>query len=66
MLICLIRRFWLFNIADTMASWLSMAIRIGGRLGSFWGKEVINAPNRLISASRFRSHVILGLIIVVI
>jgi hypothetical protein len=41
-----------------MAPWLSMAIGIGGRLGSCnWGKEVAGAPGGSISASRFRSHV---------
>jgi hypothetical protein len=36
-----------------------MAIGIGGRLGSCdWDKEIINALNRSISASRFRSQVI--------
>jgi hypothetical protein len=35
-----------------------MAIGIGGMLGSCnWGKEVTGAPNRSISASRFRSHI---------
>ena len=60
MLMCLVRRFWLPNVADAMAPWLSMAIGIGGRLGSFWGKEVAGAPGGSISASRFRSHVALG------
>jgi hypothetical protein len=36
-----------------------MAISIGGRLGSCnWGKEIADAPGRLISANRFRSHVV--------
>jgi hypothetical protein len=65
MLICLVRRFWLLNVTDAMAPWLSMAIEIGDKLGSFWGKEVAGAPGRLISASRFRSHVVLGLVVVV-
>jgi len=60
MLMCLVRRFWLPNIVDVMAPWLSMAIEIEGRLGLFWGKEVAGASDRSISASRFRSHVILG------
>ena len=57
MLMCLVRRFWLPNVANAMAPWLSMAIGIGGRLGSFWDKEVTDAPGGSISASRFRSHV---------
>src|SRR5258708_35691508 len=56
---CLVRRFWLPNIANAMAPWLSMAIGIGSRLlGSCdWGKEVAGAPGGSSSASRFRSHV---------
>ena len=56
---CLVRRFWLPNVANAMAPWLSMAIGIGGRLlGSCdWGKEVAGAPGGSSSASRFRSHV---------
>jgi hypothetical protein len=42
-----------------MASWLFMAIGIGGRLGSCdWDKKVTNALDKSISASRFRSHII--------
>jgi hypothetical protein len=42
-----------------MAFWLFIIIEIGGRLGSCdWGKEVVSTLNRLIFASRFRSHVI--------
>jgi hypothetical protein len=37
-----------------------MTIGIGGRLDSFWGKEIAGAPDGSISASRFRSHVVLG------
>jgi hypothetical protein len=48
-----------------MAPWLSMAIEIGGKLGSFWGKKVTDTPGESISASRFRSHVVLGLMMVV-
>ena len=60
MLMCLVRRFWLPDVADAMAPWLSMTIGIGGRLGSFWGKEVAGALDGSISASRFRSYVALG------
>jgi hypothetical protein len=41
-----------------------MAIEIGGKLGSFWGKEVAGASGGSISASRFRSYVALGLVVV--
>jgi hypothetical protein len=55
---CLVRRFWLPNVANAMAPWLSMAIKIRGRLGSCdWGKEVASTLNGSISASRFRSYV---------
>jgi hypothetical protein len=50
---CLVRRFWLPNVANAMAPWLSIAIEIGGRLGSC----MAGASGGSISASMFRSHV---------
>jgi hypothetical protein len=37
-----------------------MAIKIGGKLGLFWDKEMAGTLDRLISASKFRSYITLG------